>query len=61
MSVQYSEAWLRNVQENPQCSMLHGNYWAKLGILHVKENVQSNTPLLDVKATSPTVDSITGM
>ena len=27
----------------------------------VKENVQPNTPLLDVKATSPTVDSITGM
>ena len=26
----------------------------------VKENVQPNTPLLDVKATSPTVDSITG-
>ena len=42
MSVQYSEAWLRNVQENPQCSMLHGNYWAKLGILNVKENVQSS-------------------
>ena len=27
----------------------------------VKENVQPNTPLLDVKATSPIVDSITGM
>ena len=27
----------------------------------VKENVQPNTPLLDVKATSPTVDSITGL
>ena len=26
----------------------------------VKENVQLNTPLLDVKATSPGVDSITG-
>ena len=42
MSVQYSEAWLRNVHENPQCSMLHGNYWAKLGILNVQENVQSS-------------------